>query len=225
MKTLFGEQIDTLNIDSIYNHLYNGEYSHLSDVELVYSIVGNEEVAARVCQTAGRDWSCLFKFSASELMKVPGVGKKKAVALVAAMEMGRRRNMQGQPSRDIIRTSADVYNLMHPLLADLGNEELWVIPINGACKVINKVKVSMGGRKETTADITVILKKAIENNARGMILVHNHPSGVCRPSAPDDNLTERLEKAAKLIDIKLQDHVIVCDGCFYSYADEGRLTL
>lgn len=223
MKTLFGEQLETLNIESIYNHLYNGEYSHLSDVELVYSIVGNEEVAARVCQTAGRDWSSLFKFSAAELMKVPGMGKKRATALVAAMEMGRRRNMQGQSGRTIIRSSTECYNIMHPLLADLDHEELWVILVNRANKVINKLQVCKGGRFETSADISLILKKAIENDASGVFLLHNHPSGNNHPSVPDDTLTCTLNKATKLLSMKLLDHLIICDGSYYSYADEGRL--
>lgn len=223
MKTLFGEQLETLNIESIYNHLYNGEYSHLSDVELVFSIVGNEEVAARVCQTAGRDWSSLFKFSAAELIKVPGMGKKKATALVAAMEMGRRRNMQGQSGRVVIRSSAECYNIMYPLLSDLDHEELWVILVNRATKMINKLQISKGGRFETSADISLILKKAIENDASGIFLVHNHPSGSNRASKQDDMLTNNLNKAAKLLSMILLDHIIICDGSYYSYADEGRL--
>lgn len=223
MKTLFGEQIETLNLDSIYNHLYNGEYSHLSDVELVYSIVGNEEVAARVCQTAGRDWSSLFKFSAAELMKVPGMGKKRATALIAAMEMGRRRNMQGESGKVVIRSSVECYNIMCPALADLDHEELWVILVNRANKVINKLRICKGGRFETVADISLILKKAIENNASGLFLIHNHPSGNNKPSAADDTLTNRLYKAAELLSMTLLDHVIVCDGRYYSYSDEGRL--
>lgn len=223
MKTLFGEQINTLNLDSIYNHVCNGEYSHLSDVELVYSIVGDEEIAARICQTAGNDWSSLFRFSAGELMKVPGVGKKRAVALVAAMEMGRRRSMQGEIKKMQIHSSKDVYKVMHPVLADLEHEELWAIMTNNTNRIISKAQIAKGGRCEVSADVCIILKKAIECNAMGLFVIHNHPSGATRPSHQDDSFTDKLSSAVKYLGIRLLDHVILAGNTYYSYSDEGRL--
>ncbi|RHJ83538.1 RadC family protein [Parabacteroides sp. AM08-6] len=223
MTTLFGEQINTLNSEKIYNHLSNGEYSSVSDVELVYSIVGDEELAARVYQTAGKDWSSLFKYSVDELMKIPGIGKKRAIQIVAAMEMGRRKIMNRQTNNKFIYQSSDLYEEMSPILCDLPHEELWIVLVNSRKKIIAKAQISKGGRNETSADITLILKKAIEKSASGIFLCHNHPSGNLKPSIQDNALTQRLRSAAKLVDIQLVDHVIITDEGYYSYSDEGNI--
>ena len=223
MTTLFGEQINTLNVDKINSHLANGEYNSLSDVELIYTIVGSEEIAGRVFQTSGKDLNSLFKFSISELMRVPGMTKKKSAALVAAMEMGRRKSLNAPKSRSVVRCSNDGYQLMYPILADLQHEELWIILLNRSAKVLEKICMSKGGSGETSADIPMIIRKVLEHGATGVILSHNHPSGNTQPSLSDDRLTHKLYKAAKLLDISLLDHVIVCDGSYYSYADEGKL--
>ena len=119
MKTLFGEQIETLNSDRIFYHLENGEYNSLSDVELIYSIVGNEELAARIFMSAGKDYSALFRYSIAELMKIPGIGKKKAMSLVAAMEMGRRRIMNYKEDKKKMLCSKDLYEYFSPQMRDL----------------------------------------------------------------------------------------------------------
>lgn len=223
MTTLFGEQINTLNSEKIYNHLSNGEYSSVSDVELVYSIVGDEELAARVYQTAGNDWSSLFKYSIPELMKIPGIGKKRAIQIVAAMEMGRRKLMNKPDEKVTINSSGELYREMSPVLSDLQWEELWMVLVNARKKVIAKVQISKGGRRETSADVTLILKKAIEKGATGILLCHNHPSGGLKPSPQDDTLTNRISQAAKLIDMSFLDHIIITDEGYYSYSDEGRI--
>lgn len=223
MTTLFGEQINTLNSEKIFYQLENGQYSSVSDVELIYSIVGNEELAGRIYQTAGKNWANLFKYSAAELMKIPGIGKKRAIALVAAMEIGRRKTINTSEEKKSIRTSYDLYTEMFPILCDLVWEEIWLVTLNSRAQITTKVQISKGGRNQATADITLILKKAIEKNAVGMILCHNHPSGGTRPSIQDDKLTEQLSKAAKLVEIELLDHIIIGDNSYYSYADEGRI--
>lgn len=223
MTTLFGEQINTLNSEKIFYQLENGQYSAVSDVELIYSIVGNEELAGRIYQSAGNDWSNLFKYSIAELMKIPGIGIKRATALVAAMEMGRRKIINSPKTKMIIKSSYDLYKEMAPMLCDLCWEELWMIATNNRGQMITKVQISKGGRMETSADISIILKKAIEKNAIGIALCHNHPSGASRPSQQDENLTQRLSKAAKLLEIKLLDHIIIGENNYYSFADEGRI--
>ena len=223
MTTLFGEQINTLNSEKIFYHLENGQYSAVSDVELIYSIVGNEELAGRIYQTAGKDWASLFKYSAAELLKIPGVGKKRAIALVAAMEMGRRKMINTPEKKKSITTSYDLYKELSPLLCDLAWEELWLVTLNGRGQITSKIQISKGGRRETSADITMILKKAIEKNAVGMALCHNHPSGETHPSLQDDKLTKQVSKAAELVGIKLLDHIIIGDNSYYSYADEGQI--
>ena len=223
MTTLFGEQVNSLDEKKIYENLENGSYRSVSDIELIYAIVGNEETAAKVFLSAGKDITSLFRYSIDELMKIPGVGRKKAIALVSAMELGRRRIMNTPDEKPVIRCSRDIYSMMFPHLADLNHEELWAIFINNAGRVIYKYKVSQGGINETTADIRLILKKAIEKLATGIILSHNHPSGQNRPSADDDRLTKRLADSAKVMEIRMLDHVIVTANKYYSYADEGRI--
>lgn len=223
MTTLFGEQINTLNSEKIFYQLENGQYSSVSDVELIYSIVGNEELAARVYQSAGKDWSNLFKYSIAELMKIPGIGIKRATALVAAMEMGRRKIMNTPQAKQQIISSYDINQIMAPVLCDLCWEELWLLVVNAKAELVTKIQISKGGRTETSADISIILKKAIEKNAVGIAICHNHPSGGVRPSSSDDNLTEKLAKATQLLEITFLDHIIIGDTNYYSYADQGRI--
>lgn len=223
MTTLFGEQINTLNSEKIFYQLENGQYSFVSDVELIYSIVGDEELAARVYQSAGKDWSNLFKYSIAELMKIPGIGIKRATALVAAMEMGRRKIMNTPQAKQQVKSSYDINQIMAPVLCDLCWEELWLLVVNAKAELVTKIQISKGGRTETSADISIILKKAIEKNAVGIAICHNHPSGGVRPSSSDDNLTEKLAKATQLLEITFLDHIIIGENKYYSYQDEGRL--
>lgn len=223
MTTLFGEQINTLNSEKIFYQLENGQYSSVSDVELIYSIVADEELAARVYQSAGKDWSNLFKYSIAELMKIPGIGIKRATALVAAMEMGRRKILNTPKTKQKINSSYDINQIMAPVLCDLCWEELWLLVVNAKAELVTKIQISKGGRTETSADISIILKKAIEKNAVGIAICHNHPSGGVLPSSSDDNLTEKLAKATQLLEITFLDHIIIGENKYYSYQDEGRL--
>ena len=119
--------------------------------------------------------------------------------------------------------SQDIYNLMKPVLTDLSVEECWVIMVNQAQRVIKKVRISIGGIASTLVDVRVVLKEAILSSATGIVLVHNHPSGHIRPSREDDKLTDRMNKACELMDIRFLDHVIFADSAYYSYCDEGRI--
>jgi DNA repair protein RadC len=156
-------------------------------------------------------------------MEYKGIGDAKAITIAAAMELGRRRSISDPVKRGLIKSSNDAFQLFYPDLCDLPHEELWVALINNAGRVIMKEKVSQGGLGETSADLRFILKKAILATCHGIILCHNHPSGNLQPSNQDNLLTNRLDQAAKLLNIKLLDHLIISDNNYYSYADEGKL--
>lgn len=140
----------------------------------------------------------------------------------AAVELYKRREI-GRDKRKSIRSSEDIYKEMKPYLCDLQNEEFWIICLNQSCKVINKVRISVGGITQTAADIRLIIRKLVEVNATCFVAVHNHPSGNARPSGADNQLTERLKNAGNLFDIRMIDHIIITYNEYYSYNDEGLL--
>ena len=204
--------------------------SLLSDAELIAILIssGNNEetsvqLSQRILNSVSNNLNTLGKLSIKKLMEYKGIGEAKAVAISAAMELGRRKAVAEPEKRISIHSSKDSYLLFYPLLCDLPYEELWVALTNRNGKVIEKVKISQGGISGTTADFRLIIKAAIDCTCSGVVLCHNHPSGNQQPSAEDDALTSRLGKAVQLIDIKLLDHIIICDNYYYSYADEGRL--
>lgn len=203
----------------------------LSNAELLAILIGsgnlNEtavELSQRILNSVDNNLNALSKVSAKELTaSFRGIGVAKAISIVAALELGKRRNDCGPLQQRIVRSSREVYDLFYPLLCDLPHEELWIALLNRSGKVIERTKISQGGTSETSVDLRIILKAAIHALASGILLCHNHPSGNTKPSRQDDLLTHRLNKAAELIDIRLLDHLILCDGSYYSYADEGRL--
>lgn len=202
----------------------------LSDAELLAILIstGNLQETAvqlsqRILSSVSNNLSELGKLSVKELMEFNGIGEAKAITITAAMELARRKSVSKPVDRVPIRCSRDAYRVFYPLLCDLKHEELWVALTNRAGKVIEKVKISQGGTGETTADMRHILKPAVHKLCSGIILCHNHPSGNIQPSREDDLLTSNLEKAAKLMNVKLLDHIILYDETYYSYADEGKL--
>ncbi|MDR1936901.1 MAG: DNA repair protein RadC [Tannerellaceae bacterium] len=203
----------------------------LSEAELLAILIGsgNQEesavqLAQRILHSVANNLNALGKLSIKELTSgFKGIGEAKAITIAAALELGRRRNASERLRQESITSSRDVHAIFYPLLGDLVHEELWIALTNRASKVVEKVKISQGGPGETTADIRLILKAAIQSLASGIILCHNHPSGNIRPSAQDDALTQRLKSAAQLMDITLLDHLILSDNTYYSYADEGRI--
>ncbi len=205
--------------------------SSLSDAELLAILIGsgNQEESAvqlsqRILRYVDNNLNTLGKLTIKDLAtNFKGIGEAKALTIAAALELGRRRNASDRPQLDSIRGSHDAFLLFHPLVCDLPHEELWIALLNRAGKVVEKKKISQGGTNETTADIRIILKSAISVLASSIILCHNHPSGNIQPSGNDDALTERIKKAATLMDIKLLDHIILADNRYYSYADEGKL--
>lgn len=202
----------------------------LTDAELLAILIGSgnsEETAVhlaqRILNTVSNNLNALGKVNIKELTAFKGIGEAKAITITAALELGRRRGSSDPIQREIILSSYHAFELFHPLLCDLPYEELWIALTNRAGKVIEKVKISQGGTGETTADVRLILKAAINSLCSGILLCHNHPSGNIQPSGEDDSLTFKLEKAASYMSIKLLDHIIISDNSYYSYSDEERL--
>lgn len=203
----------------------------LSDAELLGILIGsgnkNEtavELAQRILHSAGNNLNSLGKMDIKDLIKnFNGIGEAKAITIAAAMELGKRRKLSEIIVQPQITSSEDVYQILHPILADLKHEEVWVLLLNRANKVLKKIQVSKGGVSGTVVDIRMIMKEAIDSLASAIILSHNHPSGNSNPSGDDDNITRKLKEAGQLMDIKLLDHIIICDHSYYSYIDNGRL--
>jgi DNA repair protein RadC len=171
------------------------------------------------------DLSRLARLSVEEIraLKVKGIGKARAVAIVAALELARRRPAMESGLRGSITSSKDIYELMAPRLADLGHEEFHVIFLNRANKIIANESMSTGGLSGTVADPRRIFKRALDHKASYIIACHNHPSGNLKPSPADLKLTRNLADSGKLLEIQLLDHVIITDGQYYSFADDGKL--
>lgn len=203
----------------------------LSDAELLAILInsGNSQETAvqlsqRILNSAENNLNTLGKLSINDLTSgFKGIGEAKAITILAAMELGKRRGATEPIQRSRVLHSKDSYLLFYPLLCDLPYEELWIALTNRSAKVIQKIKISQGGTSETSADLRLILKAAVNALASGIILCHNHPSGNIQPSPQDDLLTKNLQKAARLMEISLLDHIVLCDGKYYSYADEGKL--
>jgi len=202
----------------------------LSDAELIAILIGSGttrltavDVAKLILSAVGHDLSELARLSVKDLMKHKGIGQAKAITIVSALELGRRRREAAATAKTRITCSADIYNCMKPQLLDLPHEEFWVILLNRANVVMRKEPVSSGGVAGTVADPKIIFKKALEQLASSIILVHNHPSGNCQPSAADMALTRKMKEAGQFLDLPVLDHLIFTDQDYYSFADEGTL--
>ncbi len=204
--------------------------SALSNAELLAILIGSgntEESAVELMRKVLADYSNnlneLGKASIDELCRYKGIGSAKAITILAASELGKRRKEEKVEERVTILSSKDVYECFYPLMCDLPTEECWVLLLNQASKVIEKVKIGAGGLNATAVDVRCILREALLKRASAIALCHNHPSGSIRPSREDDRLTQQVNQASQCMNIRLVDHVILTDGAFYSYADEGRI--
>ena len=193
-----------------------GECRHLSDNELIYNITNSKQAVSLFTEALNHNEDLSVEILFEEL--TPG---RKMVAL-AAVELY-KRIQERKFEKQVIRNSEDVYKLMCPLIGELGIEEFWLILMNQSSKVIKKIRLSSGGIDGTYVDVRVLLKQAVLNNATQIIVVHNHPSGSNLPSNQDNDITNKINKAAEIMGIKLADHLIVCSHCYYSYSDEGCL--
>ena len=203
---------------------------YLSDSELIAILLGSGtknitavELARLILKGAGNSLQLLGRQGISDLVRIKGVGPAKAITLLAAMELGRRRAGMQHPEKIPVKSSETVFNLFHPLMGDLQHEEFWLLMLNRANRVVGRYKVSQGGLSGTVIDTRIILKKALDNLASSIIVCHNHPSGNNQPSDADVKITEKLKKAAEMLEIKLLDHVIIADKSYFSFADEGLI--
>jgi DNA repair protein RadC len=204
---------------------------YLSDSELLAILLGSGtrnqtavELARTILQVSGHSLQALGRQSIRELVRIKGVGPAKAIILLAAMELGRRRAGIHPAEKIPVKSSETVFNLFHPLLGDLDHEEFWLLMLNRANRVLGRYKVSQGGLSGTVIDTRIILKKALDNLASSIIVCHNHPSGNMQPSDADVKITGKLKKAAEMLEIKLLDHVIIADKSYFSFADEGLIS-
>lgn len=202
----------------------------LSDAELIAILIGSGtrsvsavDVAKKILNEATNDLNELAKFSVKDLKKIKGIGEAKAIAIVSALELGRRRKEKDFKEKVRITSSNDIYQLIKPELMDLQREEFWVMLLNRANRLIKKQQISSGGISGTVADPKIIFKAALDQYASSIILVHNHPSGNLKPSTADLNLTKKMKEAGNLLEIPVLDHIIFSDEGYLSFADEGML--
>jgi len=202
----------------------------LSDAELIAILIGSGtrslsaiDVGKNILTTVTNDLNHLAKFSVKELTQFKGIGQAKAITIIAALELGRRRKDSAIKEKPKIVSSQDAYELLKSVLLDLHHEEFWVIMLNRANRLIRMKRVSSGGISGTVADVKVIFKEAIEQLASGLILAHNHPSGNRNPSEQDVRLTNKMKESGLLLDIPVLDHIIFTENKYYSFADEAML--
>ena len=204
--------------------------SALSNAELLAILIGSgnaEESAVELMRKVLNDYhnnlNELGKASIDDLCRYKGIGSAKAISILAASELGKRRKEEAVKERVTILSSKDVYDCFYPLMCDLPTEEFWVLMLSRSNRVIYEERLSQGGTASTVVDIKLLFKSVIDKLASGIILVHNHPSGNCTPSQEDDRLTHRIKDAGTLLDIKVFDHIIITPNNYYSYADNSRL--
>jgi DNA repair protein RadC len=202
----------------------------LSDAEILAILIGSgsrNKSAVQLCQEiladVQGDLNALARLSVQDLMKYKGIGEAKAISIIAALELGRRRTPDSFDKSDAIKSATDVFNLMRANFADKEQEEFYAVFLSRANKVKAIEPISIGGFSGTVADGKVIFKKALEKSASAMILCHNHPSGNLQPSKADIDLTNNLKSFGIMIDLPVLDHLIFTDASFYSFADNGLI--
>ena len=204
----------------------------LSNAELLAILIGSGsqdesavDLTKRVLADCGNNLNTLGKMTIEQLTdgRYKGLGPAKAVAIIAACELGKRRQAEKAEERKQLNSALAIYEYMHPRMQDLSEEEAWVLLMNPNLKLIKSVQLSHGGITETAVDVRVIVKHALLCNATVVALCHNHPSNNASPSGDDDRLTQRVKKACELMRLHFLDHLIITDGRYYSYAEEGRL--
>ncbi|MFD2891117.1 DNA repair protein RadC [Flavobacterium chuncheonense] len=202
--------------------------SSLSDSELLAILIGSgsrNESAVQLCQrilfSTQNNLNLLGKLSVQQLMNFKGIGEAKAIAIAAAMELGRRRRDEEFMELKKITSSKAVFEIMQPIIGELLHEEFWVLYLNNSNKVVYKSQISKGGLTGTVVDTRIVFKMALEYNATAIILSHNHPSGKLQASEADKQITTKLRDAGNNLDIQVLDHVIITEKAYFSFVDEG----
>lgn len=202
----------------------------LSNAELLAILVGSGsttenavDLMKRVLNGCGNNLNSLGKLTIRDLCQYNGIGPAKAITILAACELGKRRQMETPEERPELTTATRIYNHMHPLMQDLDVEEFWVLFLNQAHRLIKKVRIAHGGISEVSVDVRIIIREAVLCNATIVVACHNHPSGNIRPSKQDDSLTQQIKRACDLMRLLFMDHIIVADGQYYSYHEAGQI--
>lgn len=202
--------------------------SVLSDAELIAILIGsgsrNEsavDLSKRILASVDTNLNALGKVSLSQLMSFKGIGEAKAISIIAALELGRRRRAEEAVELKKVTSSKIIFEIMQPVIGELPHEEFWIIYLNNSNKVISKSQLSKGGITGTLVDVRLVFKTALEMGATGLILCHNHPSGTLIPSEADKQITKKLKLAGDSLEIKVLDHLIVTEKNYFSFVDEG----
>ena len=202
--------------------------SVLSDAELIAILIGsgsrNEsavDLSKKILASVDNNLNALGKVSISQLMNFKGIGEAKAISIIAALELGRRRRAEEVVELRKVTSSKVIFEIMQPIIGELPHEEFWIIYLNNSNKVISKSQLSKGGITGTLVDIRIVFKTALEMGATALILCHNHPSGTLIPSDADRQITRKLKLAGDSLEIKVLDHLIVTETSYFSFADEG----
>jgi len=211
--------------------LLNKGKGQLSKAELIAILIGsgsrNEsavELSKRILQSTNNNLAELSRLAVSDFIKFKGIGEAKAISIVAALELGRRRREDDVlENKNKISSSGDAYNILYPEMSDLVKEEFWILLLNRANHLLKKIRISEGGLAGTVADPKVIFKHALEHSASSIILAHNHPSNNLKPSQNDIDLTKKLVASGKLLEISVLDHLIIGSDTFFSFADESLI--
>jgi len=202
----------------------------LSDAELIAILIGSGnskdsavELSKKILSHCNNSLNYLGKLSVQQLTQFRGIGDAKAITIIAAMELSRRRRYEEALELAKISSSNSVFEILQPVIGELEHEEFWILYLNNSNKVIEQFQISKGGITGTLVDVRITLRKALELGAVSLILAHNHPSGNLNPSEADKQLTSKLKTAAESLDIKILDHLIVTEKSYFSFADEGML--
>ncbi len=202
----------------------------LTDAELIAILIGSGnreesavELSKRILSTTSNNLNELSKLSVNDLMKFKGIGEAKAISIVAALELGRRRKETEGLKREKITSSKEAFEVMKSVFMDLPYEEFWLLLLNRSNNLIKKEFISRGGVAGTVVDAKIIFKMAVENLASSVMLFHNHPSGNLKPSDADIKITKNIKEAGRVMDINLLDHIIIADERYFSFNDEGMI--
>ena len=202
----------------------------LSDAELIAILIGsgNREESAvglskRILTFTSNNLNQLGKLSVNDLTQFKGIGEAKAITIITALELGRRRRLEEALERPKITSSKAVYDIMQPILGELNHEEFWVLYLNNSNKIMHKNQLSSGGITGTLVDVRILFKKALELSSVAVILCHNHPSGSLKPSKSDLDLTKKIQEAGKSLDIKILDHLLITEKAYFSFADSNLI--
>ena len=202
----------------------------VSDAELIAILIGSGnrsesavDLSKRILSKVDNNLNNLARLTVDQLMEFKGIGEAKAVSIITALELGRRRRLEEALALSKVTSSKEVFEILQPLIGELKHEEFWVLYLNNSNKIIHKYQLSKGGITGTVVDTRMVFKKAFELSATALIIAHNHPSGTLKPSEADKILTQKIKTAGETLDIKIIDHLIITEKAYFSFADQNIL--